>query len=242
MAATAKKKKAKRKATARTASVPSQPKTVLVLRTTDKDGKSYQGYQWPESGDVTAPDWQPTKECGHGFHGWLWGAGDWKLKSECHAPWWYVLEVEESSLIDLGGKVKFPKCKIVSRFRHWREAMAVIRERLKNEAQGVLQSIATNYKEIASATGNSGHASATGSSGHASATGDFGHASATGDFGWSIAGYGGKAKANANGVLTLLWIDEKAKRPRVVVGYVGEDGIKADTWYCVENGKLSEVK
>jgi hypothetical protein len=33
-----------------------------------------------------------------------------------------------------------------------------------------------------------------------------------------------------------------AKRPRVLVGYVGEDGIKADTFYQIKNAKWVEVK
>jgi hypothetical protein len=39
--------------------------------------------------------------------------------------------------------------------------------------------------------------------------------------------------------VVIAWWD--GKRPRVAVGYVGEDGIKQDTWYGVENGKLVEV-
>ena len=35
---------------------------------------------------------------------------------------------------------------------------------------------------------------------------------------------------------------ENNDRPRLAVGYVGENGIKADTWYAVKVGKLVEVK
>lgn len=49
---------------------------VLVLRVCDVDGKSHGGFQWPESGPVAAPDWNPEPRCGGGLHGWLWGEGD----------------------------------------------------------------------------------------------------------------------------------------------------------------------
>ncbi len=31
---------------------------VLVLRTCDKNLKSHNGFQWPESGEVSTPDWR----------------------------------------------------------------------------------------------------------------------------------------------------------------------------------------
>jgi len=111
---------------------------------------------------------------------------------------------------------------------------------------------ATGYSGHASATGNYGHASATGDSGRASATGDSGRASATGNYGHASAtgnyGHacvlnvnGGRAKAKENGLVAVAWWDEAAKRGRLAVGYVGEDGIKADTWYGVRDGKLAEM-
>lgn len=53
-------------------------KPVLVLRTSDKNGRSFHSpsFQWPESGNVTAPDWVESDQCGHGLHGLLWGCGD----------------------------------------------------------------------------------------------------------------------------------------------------------------------
>lgn len=73
-----------------------------------------------------------------------------------------------------------------------------------------------------------------------SRTGNYGHASATGNYGWAISTM--KAKAAENGIVTIRYYEEKKERYRVVTGYVGEGGIKADTWYEVKNGKLSEVK
>ena len=242
-----------------------KPETVLVLRTCAADGSSSHGFKWPESGPVEAPDWEATKECGHGLHGWLWGHGNWSLKTKGDKIKWLVLEVEASTIINLEDKIKFPRAVVVASFAVWNDAMFFIRNRRPiSEATTIAtgyyghasatgnsgHASATGYSGHASATGNSGHASATGNSGHASATGNYGHASATGDSGhasatgysgWAVVGYSGKAKAKENGVLTLLWLD--GKRPRVTVAYVGEDGIKADTWYAVDaKGKIVEVK
>jgi len=50
-----------------------------------------------------------------------------------------------------------------------------------------------------------------------------------------VAGFKGSAKAGPNGCIALAFDD--GKRPRIVVGYVGE-GIEADTFYRVEKGLL----
>jgi hypothetical protein len=235
--------------------VSAKPETVLVLRTCAADGSSSHGFKWPESGPVEAPDWKPTEECGNGLHGWLWGHGNWSLKTQGEKIKWLVLEVESSTIVDLKDKIKFPRANVLASFAAWNDAMFFIRNRRPlSEATTVAtgyyghasatgnygHASATGYSGHASATGYYGHASATGYSGHASATGDYGHASATGDSGWSIGGYSAKVKADKNGALTLLWND--GKRPRVAVAYVGEDGIKPDTWYSLDSkGKFIEV-
>ena len=88
--------------------------TVLILRTCDKDGKSYGGFQWPlEVGATcTAPDWSAEPECGHGLHGALWGEGDGSLFSWRIDAVWMVVETDAAAVVDLGGKVKFPSCVI----------------------------------------------------------------------------------------------------------------------------------
>jgi len=41
-------------------------------------------------------------------------------------------------------------------------------------------------------------------------------------------------QAGENGCFSTAYFDEKAKRNRILVGYVGEDGIKANTPYRVK--------
>jgi len=127
------------------------------------------------------------------------------------------------------------------------------------------QASASGYQGQASASGDQGQASASGYQGQASASGDQGQASASGDQGQaSASGYRGQASASGDrgqasasgkngvalarrrvmagtlGLILGLWWD--GQRDRAVVGYVGENGIKADTWYEVSaSGAFVEV-
>ena len=212
------------------------PEKVLVLRTCNADMTSHGGFKWPESGLVEAPDWKPTKECGNGLHGWLWGCGDWSLKIGDDSRKWLVIETDSKGIVELGGKVKFQSGNVLFVGRAWNEAMAFLRGR----AGLVFESSATGYSGHASATGDYGHASATGYSGHASATGCSGHASATGCSGWAVSNQG-TAKAGKDGIITIRYKTNSGKY-RVAVGYVGEDGIKANVAYKVDGqGKFIEA-
>jgi hypothetical protein len=101
----------------------------------------------------------------------------------------------------------------------------------------------TGNQGAASSTGNQGAASSTGYRGAASSTGNRGAASSTGKESVACAlGYNSKALAGAAGVIVVAWWDVEAERKRVTIGYPGQDGIKADTWYrCDEAGKLVEA-
>ena len=91
--------------------------------------------------------------------------------------------------------------------------------------------------------GSSGDDARIGSSGDAAqigSSGDDARIVATGENATiACAGLGARVKAGRNGCFALTWYD--GNRNRIVVGYVGEDGIKADTWYRVEAGKLVEA-
>src|SRR5579885_1966514 len=91
--------------------------------------------------------------------------------------------------------------------------------------------------------GSSGDYAQIGSSGNSAqigSSGDSAKIEASGKKSIIVAfGYKAIAKAGDDGCIALAWWDEK--RPRLAVGYVGE-GLKADTWYRVENGVLVEAK
>jgi hypothetical protein len=57
-----------------------------------------------------------------------------------------------------------------------------------------------------------------------------------------VAGLAGAVKGNAGSALSCGYKDALG-RMRIAVGYVGENGIKTDTWYRAnESGALVEVK
>jgi hypothetical protein len=107
------KRKPAAKRTRAKASPVAKPATALVLRTCKADMTSHGGFRWPESGPVECPDFQPTAECGHGLHGLLWGEGDGGLIDWTERARWLVVEVDAATVVDLNGKVKFPRGTVV---------------------------------------------------------------------------------------------------------------------------------
>ena len=101
---------------------------------------------------------------------------------------------------------------------------------------------ATGYLGAASATGDQGAASATGYQGAASATGDQGAASATGAASVAIStGWSGRAQAAEGCAIVLVYRDDDGNITHIRASKVGENGIKPDTWYTLdENGDFKE--
>ena len=169
----------------------------FVIRTTNKNGASYGGFMWSQEigAIVEAPDWSDEAECGQGLHGNLDGVGDWSLLSDQADALWWIIGVKRSECIDLDGKVKYPRGKVVYCGRQ-HGAMQLISKEWIRICKESPESVATENYKHASAAGDRGHASAAGDRGHASAAGDRGHASAAGSRGHaSAAGDRGHASA-----------------------------------------------
>jgi len=229
----------------------------LILRCCKSDGTSRNGFTWPEKGTVAAPDWEPNPECGNGLHGWLRGAGDVNCWTHNLDDLWIVAAVSESDCIDLSGKVKFPSCRVLYRGNRETAVQAVQKA---YPASAVIFGTATAGDRGTAAAGDSGTATAgtrgtatagdsgtatAGDSGTATAgyagtatAGDSGTATAgtrgtatAGDSGTATAGDRGTAAAGDSGIISIRHYDPRADRYRVMIGYVGEGGLKPGVAY-----------
>ena len=169
--------------------------TVFVLRVCSPDLTSHKGFQWPSTigAKVSAPDWSDNAECGNGLHGWLHGAGDTSVAEHTNNPdaKWLCLEVDEDTIVDLNGKVKFP--------------MAIVR--FVGDRKGAAQWI-VDHDPLANPSTVIGHCATAGDGGTATAgyrgtaTAGYGGTATAGAYGTATAGYGGTATAGEYGTAT----------------------------------------
>ena len=152
----------------------------LILRTCDADMTSHGGFRWPESGPVECPDWDPRPECGHGLHGLLWGAGGGSLLNWKPDAKWIVAEVDASQVVDLVGKVKCPRARVI--YAGDRGTATELIARHAPSGTVIIGHTATAGDRGTASVGYRGAATA----------GDCGTATA-GDCGAASAGYGGTA-------------------------------------------------
>ena len=194
------------KATVRKIRLPKKSKsaaveTVLVLRTVDKDRKAYGGFVWPESGPVEAPDWDPKAVCGAGLHGCAKGVGNLSLLNWHIDALWQVVEVQKDSIVDLAGKVKFPRGVVL----------------YTGDRQTAANMIADRYPEaiVIGAARTAGYAG-TATAGYAgTATAGYAGTATAGDAGTATAGDAGTATAGDAGTATA------GTRGTATAGYAG---------------------
>ena len=191
-----------------------------VLRTCLADMTSYGGFVWPEHGPVTAPDWSPIAECGHGLHGALMGEGDGSLLSWDTDAKWLVVEIDANTYVDLKGKVKFPSGTVVFCGS-------------KTDALADIVARGADPAKIIGGTATAGY--------RGTATAGYGGTATAGYGGTATAGDRGTATAGDRGTIIVCWWDGQAKRYRTAVGDVGDGTYKAGVPYRVVDGKLAEV-
>ena len=193
-----------------------------VLRTCAVDLISYNGFQWPESGYVEAPDWNPAPECGNGLHGFLWGEGNGGLADWSHDAKWLVVKVI-GDYVDLGGKVKFRAGEVV----YCGDRIGATAKIVELGAKGaVIGGTAT--------AGNDGTATA---GYRGTATAGYRGTATAGEYGTATAGEYGTATAGNGGTVMVKYRD--GRRYRLAIGYVGEEGIEPNVPYqCDATGRL----
>ena len=230
-----------------------------ALRTCNADMTAHGGFKWKKRGKMVCPDWNPTKKCGNGFHAALWGEGDGSLFCWDSDAVWQVLRID-SKPIDLGGKIKFGECYVI----YSGDKKTACEMIIKLGAKGaVIGGTATAGYAGTATAGYAGTATA-GDAGTATA-GDAGTATAgyagtatAGDAGTATAGYAGTATAGDDGTATAgnrgtatagnrgsivikMW-DTKKQKYVLRVAEVGENGIKPNVAYKLNNeGEFIEV-
>ncbi len=171
-----------------------------ILRTCNADDMSSRNdFVWPREGVAEAPDWKPTKECGNGLHGALWGEGDGSLLDWSPDAVWVVAGVDE--WIDLDGKVKFPRATVVF-------------AGARNDATAKIIALGARGAVIGAALAGGNDSTLTG-----------------GD---------GSILTGGNGS-TLIFSYWDGERRRLIVAYVGENGVEPGRAYSVRDGKLVEA-
>jgi len=208
----------------------------LILRTCRADGTSpseyANGFRWPAVGEeAVAPDWDSTPECGHGLHGLLRGCGDAGLLDWSADALWIAAEVDE--WVEIDGKVKAPRARVVARGD--RKAVTDVLV-ARYPGLPVVGAFATAGDDGTATAGDDGTATA---GYRGTATAGYRGTATAGEYGTATAGDDGTATAGAGGEIRIRWWD--GTRYRLAVGYVGEDGIEADTPYVVRDGKLTRA-
>jgi hypothetical protein len=182
-------------------------KWVYVLRSDLPSGVSCRGFRWPESGPVEAPDWNDRAECGGGLHGLLWGCGDAGLLRDANGDEtrWRVVKVLATDVVDLGGKVKFPRGEVV--YCGGRDGAIALLDRMGAADKPVVYAVrSAGYRGTATAgyrgTATAGYRGTATAGGGGTATAGGGGTATAGYQGTATAGGGGTATAGGGGTAT----------------------------------------
>ena len=116
---------------------------------------------------------------------------------------------------------------------------AIVQAAIAPLKKSVMATATTGERAHSATTGYGAHSATTGYGAHSKALGNNSVALALGtyDFRWA---QGSKVAAGDNGCVVAAWMDGNGRK-RLVVGYVGENGIKAKTWYAARDGALVDL-
>ena len=244
---------------------------VLILRRIPKDRKTHGGFVWPEGIGtvVTAPDWNDRNECGGGLHGWPWGFG---LGDGCDydiiGDVWLVVGAKPEDVVgEIQGGAKCKARQVTIRMEgSFADAMrkvqngfvACTHEIAKEKGNNWKSTVAGNngqstvagdngkstvagYNGQSTVAGYNGQSTVAGDNGKSTVAGDNGRCEIDGRNGCAAIAGTGRVKVGPRGAFAAAyWTD--ADGWRFLTGKVGEDGIEADTWYEIVDGKWQKVR
>lgn len=202
-------------------------KWLYGICTCNADMTSHGGFKWPTKGRVDCPDWNPEPVCGGGLHFLPLGVGDSSLLDWSAEARWLVIRCDAERAVKIDDqKSRAPWCEVM--------ACGARKDALAWLDANVPSALSVGTHGAMRYAGDAGTAHA-GTRGTAHA-GNEGTAEIVGRHGLCI---GFTVRSGELGLLAVRWWD--GTRYRLTVGYVGEYGIKPDTWYSVKDGKLAEV-
>ena len=216
-------------------------KYVYALKTVKSDMTSRNGFKWKRRGVVVAPDWNPNPECGGGLHAFLRGEGDGSLADWSPDAVWLVLKIPDGSYIDLGGKIKFPRCTVV--FCGDRKSATDKLQELG--CHGPIIGVCASGGYGSTVSGGYGSTVSGGdrsrvSGGDRSRVIGGDESTVSGGHGSTVSGgHGSTVSGGDRSVLALSYYD--GSRRRLVTRYVGEGGIVANTAYRLNDAHEFEV-
>ena len=202
---------------------------------------SKNGFVWPKSGPVAAPDWAPTKSCGHGLHGLRSGDND---PGEWYGGPILAVDVEDEKIVDLCGKCKFPSGVVVycgdmegfcKKFPGcWYGAKVTGGDR--STVTGGHYSTVTG-RDDATVTG--GHNSVVTGGHYSTVTGGRNSTVTSGNYSVVTGGNAATVTGGDRAILSIYYHD--GIRRRLAVAYVGENGILKNTAYKFLKGSFVEA-
>jgi len=197
------------------------------------EGLICRGFKY-EIGKEYEHDGDDVELCASGFHA-------------CEYPlnvfYYYPPASSVFATVDMAGIVKKGDDKTVSS-KITVKASLTLAGLISAAVDYTMTRIVKDDNPTATNTGNYSAATNTGYKSAATNTGEKSAATNTGEHGVAaVFGLASKARAAETGVIVVAWWDEKNERKRLTTGYIGEKGIKPNTWYgCDEKGKLIEIK
>ena len=213
---------------------------IYLLRSCNADFSSAHdgSFVWPSTvgAEVEPRAWDPTPECGNGLHGFVRGEGDSSLADWSKSAQWLVFSADPADVIDLQGR----KAKVrVARVEHVGQGATGQDRRL--DCLAYLDRIGRCGAAAMGVMRQGGDRSTLTGGDRSTLTGGYGSTLTGGYRSTLTGGYGSTLTGGYRSTLTAKWWD--GTRYRITIGYVGEDGIKADKPYRLnDKGKFCEVR